>query len=156
MSRLAFTPVVGLCCVVLASCADPYEGRQAITGKITVKGAPLKEASIQFEPLDGQATRAGAGVTDGTYSIPRDAGLKPGKYLIRLTAGDGKTPTSDEEAGGPGGSTNIVSVDLIPADYGVASKQQVEVKDGGNNTFNIDLPFLNDPTKSVKKAKGKK
>ena len=131
----------------LAGCSDPYEGRLAVTGKVTVKGEPLKEASISFEPLDGQTTRAGGGVAAGAYAIPRDAGLRPGKYLVRLTAGDGKTPAGDPEAnaGGPGGNTNIVSVDLIPPDYGVSSKQTVTVTADGPNAFDFDLPALVTP-----------
>jgi hypothetical protein len=124
-----------------------------VSGKITVKGAPLKEASIQFEPMEGQDTRGGTGVTDGAYSIPRDAGLKPGRYLVRLTAGDGKTvDTTDEDATNPGG-TNIVSIDTIPPEFGSASKQVVTVKADGSNTFDLDLPFLLDPAKEAAKKK---
>ena len=135
----------------VVGCSDQYGGRQAVSGKVTVKGVPLKEASIQFEPMDGQDTRGGCGVVDGAYAIPRDAGLKPGKYLVRLTAGDGKTPQSDEEIAGPGGSTNIVSVDLIPPEYGSASKQEVTVTAEGPNTFDIDLPYLIDPAKKKRR-----
>jgi hypothetical protein len=152
MSRLALATLFGVGCTLLVGCGDPYEGRQAVSGTVTVKGVPLKEASIQFEPVDGQDTRAGGGVSDGKYQIPRDAGLKPGKYLVRLTAGDGKTVDADEDPTAPGG-TNIVSVDLIPPEYGSASKQQVEVTAGGANQFDFDLPGLVDPST---RRKGKK
>jgi len=131
--------------LAVPGCADSHGGRVAVSGKVTVKGQPLKDASISFEPLDGQDTRGGGGVADGAYAIPRDAGLKPGKYLVRLSAGDGKTPAGGDEAGGPGGSTNIVSVDLIPPDYGVSSTQKVTVTAAGPNAFDFDLPALNSP-----------
>lgn len=134
-----------LALAALPGCGDSYGGRLAVKGKVTVKGEPLKEASISFEPMDGQGTRSGCGVKDGAYALPRDAGLKPGKYLVRLTAGDGKTPTNAEEAGGPGGSTNIVSMDLIPPDFGIASKQTVTVTADGPNAFDFDIPALNQP-----------
>ena len=153
--RTARFAVVGLVAalVALPGCADSHGGRLAVRGKVTVKGEPLKEASISFEPLDGQGTRGGTGVTAGAYAIPRDAGLKPGKYLVRLTAGDGKTPAGDPEAeaGGPGGSTNIVSVDLIPPDYGVSSMQTVTVTADGPNAFDFDLPALNAPKPARKR-----
>lgn len=147
MRTALFTLVVAVFVAVVPGCGDSYGGRVTVTGKVTVKGEPLKEASISFEPLDGQGTRGGAGVTAGAYSIPRDAGLKPGKYLVRLTAGDGKTPAGNPEveAGGPGGNTNIVSIDLIPPDYGVSSKQTVTVTAEGPNAFDFDLPALVTP-----------
>jgi hypothetical protein len=74
--------------------------------------------------------------------IPRENGLKPGKYLVRVTAGDGITPvnTLDPELGpGPTGSTNIVSKDLVPPEWNAKSKQQVTVTKEGPNTFDFDI-----------------
>jgi hypothetical protein len=113
-----------------------------VTGAVTLQGQPLKDGSITFVPLANQGTQSGAAITDGAYAIPRSAGLKPGKYLVQITAGDGKTP-ADEEAGNPGGSTNIVSMDLIPEDWNVKSKQEVEVKPAGPNRFDFAIPKAN-------------
>ena len=77
----------------------------------------------------------GSAIANGEYALDRKGGLKPGKYRVRITAADGKTPASDEEAGAPGGSTNIVSVDLIPAEWNVNSTQQIEVTSSGDNTM---------------------
>lgn len=147
MHNLRRSPIFGLLFgFVCLGCSDPYPDRYEVSGKITVKGEAFKHAgSVSFEPLEGQTTRAGISFTDGMFTIPKDQGLKAGNYLVRLTAGDGKTPTVPEEAGGPGGSTNIVSVDLIPEDYGSRSKQQFEVKAGSPNRVEIDLPYLVDP-----------
>jgi hypothetical protein len=130
----------------LAGCSDRYGGRLAVRGEVKLAGQPLKEGSITFVPLDGQGTQSGGPVVAGAYSVPRASGLKPGKYLVQLTAGDGKTP-HDEEAAAPGGSTNIVSVDLIPEEWNTRSTQQVEVKKDGDNTFNFDVPRANAPRK---------
>jgi hypothetical protein len=145
--------VTALLAAATVGCSDQYGGRQAVSGKVTVKGAALKQATIEFIPQDGQDTRGGSPVVDGAYSIPRDAGLKPGKYLVRLTAGDGKTPQAEEEIAGPGGSSNIVSFDLIPPEFGVASKKEVTVTAEGPNTFDIDLPYLLDPAKEKKRKR---
>jgi hypothetical protein len=121
-----------------------------VSGTVTLEKQPLKDGSITFIPLDEQGTQTGCGIADGTYSIPRKNGLKPGKYLVQITAGDGKTPASDEEAAAPGGSTNIVSVDRIPPEWNTQSKKEVEVKANAKNKFDFDIP------KAVVIPKGKK
>jgi len=140
---LLFCPLVSIVAAFLAGCSDPYGGRMEVNGGVNLQGQPLKEGSILFEPLEGQGTQSGSSVTNGKYTIPRQSGLKPGKYLVRLTAGDGKTPAASQEAAAPGGSTNIVSMDLIPEDWNTKSKHQVEVKSSGGNTFDFDIPKMN-------------
>src|SRR5438552_5090261 len=98
-----FCSLVSIVAAVLAGCSDPYAGRMEVSGEVKLQGQPLKEGSILFEPLGGQGTQSGSSITNGKYTIPRQSGLKPGKYLVRLTAGDGKTPAATEEAAAPGG-----------------------------------------------------
>jgi hypothetical protein len=129
-------------------CADKYAGRYAVSGAVTLSGKPIKDgALVMFEPLDGQDTAGNATTSGGNYSIPREGGLKPGKYLIRVTAGDGKTavnpvdPDAGPGPGGPGsGGTNIVSKDLVPKEWNVASKQQVTVTADGPNKHDFNIP----------------
>ena len=135
-----FCPLV----VIAAGCTDPYAGQVEVTGHARLGGQPLRDGSISFEPLDGQGTQSGAAITNGEYKVPREHGLKPGRYRVRVTAGDGKTPAK-AEAASPGGSTNIVSRDLVPADWSTESKQEVEVKAGGVNTFDFDVPAIDSP-----------
>jgi hypothetical protein len=135
---------VFLAAVALAGCSDPYAGRQEITGAVTLAGQPLKAGTITFFPLDGQGTQSGSGIADGTYKVPRQTGLKPGKYRIEITAGDGKTSvTNPEEAGGPGGSRNIVSVDMVPEDWNTKSKREITVTSAGPNKFDFEIPNVN-------------
>ena len=148
MSRstaLAGVFMIGIA-ALLTGCGDQYAGRYAVSGKVTLKGGPpnLKDTQIIFEAIDRSlGSDSGAPVAlDGTYEIKRQNGLKPGKYRVRITSGDGKTPPNMEEAGNPGGSTNIVSFDLIPPEFGSKSTQEVEVKDSGKNEFNFDIPKL--------------
>jgi hypothetical protein len=126
----------------LTGCSDPYAGLQEITGSVKLVGEPLKDGSIAFVPLDGQGTQSGGPITNGEYIVPRKNGLKPGKYLVRITSGDGRTP-SNEEAGNPGGSTNIVSVDRIPDEWNGKSKQEVVVKSNAVNKFDFEIPNMN-------------
>jgi hypothetical protein len=144
----ALRPHVLTCLVLLplTGCSDPYAGRMEVTGTVILEGAPLKDGSISFHPLDGQSTESGAPIVDGEYKVPREHGLKAGKYLVRLTAGDGKTPAENEVAQ-PGGSTNIVSFDRIPAEWGYSSKKEYVVKADGPNKFDVDIPKAARPRK---------
>jgi hypothetical protein len=140
----------GVAMVALAAvgCGDPYDGRMEVSGTASLKGKPLPDGStVTFIPQDNQGTEGQALFNGGKYTIPRQNGLKPGKYLVRLSAGDGKTavdPTNPGEppAPGPGGrgSTNIISKQLIPADWGERSKQVVTVESDKPNVFAFDIP----------------
>ena len=137
-----------LCAASFAvGCSGRYGGRADVTGTVTLEGQPLKEGTIDFSPLDQQGTFSGAKIIDGNYAMTKGDGLQPGKYLVRISSGDGKTPASDEEIAAPGGSTNIVSIDLIPPEYNVASKEEREVKAGAVNKFDFNIPMANRPKK---------
>jgi hypothetical protein len=114
----------------------------ALHGEVKLAGEPLEQGQILFFPLGGQDTQGGSAVVKGAYRIERQHGLKPGKYLVRLTSGDGRTPVN-EEAGAPGGSTNIVSVDLIPEDWNVRSTHEIEVTSKGPNQFDFAVLKVN-------------
>jgi hypothetical protein len=138
--------LIGLA-VVLASaagCSDPSDGRMGISGMVKLKGQPIPEgAIIIFEPLESQGTGANMTLDGGGYNLPRQYGLKPGKYLVRITAGDGKTavnPVDSGEPPGPAGGSNIISKELVPPDWNVRSNQQITVTKDGPNKFDFDIP----------------
>jgi hypothetical protein len=130
--------------VFVAGCSDPYAGRFEVSGSAKLKGKPIPDgATVTFIPQDDQGTEGQAVFTGGKYLIPRPNGLKAGKYLVRLSAGDGKTatnPVNPDEPPGPGGGTNIISKELVPPDWGTRSKQTVTVTAAGPNTFDFDVP----------------
>jgi hypothetical protein len=66
-----------------------------VTGTVKLKGQPLKEGFISFSPLENQNTQAQVLIASGSYRMEQKHGLRPGKYLIRVSAGDGKTPVLD-------------------------------------------------------------
>ena len=140
-TRLASVLLTALISTLVSGCTNDYGGRQGVKGAVKLKGAALDSGTIEFVPLDGdRATQGGAVIANGSYSIPRESGLMPGKYRVIITAGDGRTPASNPDEGpGPTGR-NIVSVDRIPAEYNVDSKQEVEVTKAGPNVFNYDIP----------------
>lgn len=144
--RLGLKFVSFLAAVLAVGCEDQFAGREPVSGSVTLEGQPLKEGSIQLLPMADQDTQTGAAIVDGKFSVDKRDGLKPGLYLVRITSGDGVTPArgrpdaADEEIAGPGGNTNIVSVDRIPPDWSEASSQSVEVKAGIENVFQFDIP----------------
>jgi hypothetical protein len=137
--------------VVAAGCSDSYDGRVEITGAVKLVGEPIEDGTIQFKPLDNQETTGGAQIVKGEYKVPRQQGLKPGKYLVSISCGDGKTPVNLEDGAAPGPTiTNIVSVDRVPEDWNVRSTHEVDVKSNGVNKFNFDIPNVNPKLKRKK------
>jgi hypothetical protein len=127
----------------IAGCSDRYGGRVEVAGNVKLKGQPIKSGIVIFEPVDGQDTRASSPIHDGAYKIHRESGLKPGKYLIRVTAADGKTavnPLNPDEPPGPGGGGNIISKELVPAEWNVKSKEQRSVSSENPNKIDFDIP----------------
>jgi hypothetical protein len=133
-----------LACLIasLSGCGRSYGGRKAISGTVKLKGEPVNDGTIDFLPISGdQATKSGAQILNGSYKIPAEFGLLPGKYRVSITAGDGRT-RADAPADQPPGPTgaNIVSKDRIPKEYNIESTQEVEVTEKGPNVFNYDIP----------------
>ncbi len=136
------TPLIILT-TLFVGCSDPNGGRMEVSGAVKLKGKPLADGTVSFEPLDGQPTRATAMLTAGEFTIPKPTGLVPGRYLIRVSAGDGKTavnPVNPDNPPGPTGGTNIISKELVPADWNVDSKQEREIVKVGLNRFEFEIP----------------
>src|SRR5262245_50132665 len=123
-------------------CGPSAGGRQEVKGTIKLKGQLLDQGQITFIPISGNGTtKEGALITNGEYLIDRPHGLMPGTYRVSITSGDGRTPANASSDQGPGPTgANIISKDRIPPEYGVNSKQDVEVTDKKPNVFNFDIP----------------
>ena len=137
--RPAFLRALLPLALFVSACGDPHGGREEVSGAVRLGGEPLKDGSITFIPLDGQGTQGGGPITGGNYKLPRAGGLRPGRYLVRISAGGGKAPAGGE-AGAPGGPANTVSVDLLPPEWNVKPTRQVEVKEKGENRFDFTIP----------------
>ena len=130
--------------LALAGCADEHAGKTEVSGSVKLKGQPIKDgAQVEFVPLENQSTRFTAETKDGKYRVARAGGLLPGRYLVRVSLGDGKTAVNPVDAAappGPGGGANIVSKDLVPKDWNVNSKQERTVAADKANVFDFDIP----------------
>lgn len=127
--------------LALATCAGCGEAdrqnRLPVAGTVTFNGSPLSRGSIRFEPQDEpKAIVSGAMIVQGTYAIPKDRGLPPGKYLVCIHAAASAAQSSPDAAPGP--NTAASARELIPPEFNVKSTQVVEVQTGKNEfTFNI-------------------
>ena len=142
MSRRKLWPALIVLAVAAPGCSDSSPGRFEVSGKVLLKNQPLKTGIVMFEPLDGQDTAGNVMLDGGEYTIPREHGLKAGKYRVRVTAGDGKTavnPVNPDEPPGPGGGSNVISKELVPPSWNIQSKQEVTVTPNGPNTFDFDI-----------------
>lgn len=114
---------------------DPF-GRQPLKGVVTWNGKPIQFGSISLEPAEGQPAGATASISNGEFSIPREAGPCPGKYDVWLHAYDrvGERPADGSEA--------IPPKEILPAKYQAKPATQItieKVEEEQTNEFTFDL-----------------
>lgn len=111
-------------------------GRVAVSGNISLNGAPIQSGSIRFEPIAGQ-TASGSTITEGKYEIPAEKGLKPGEYrvFINATQPDAEQRSAEDLMNNPGPPKK----ELIPAKYNTKSDVKVEVTEAGPNQFDFPI-----------------
>ena len=116
--------------------------RCAISGAVTLDGKPVDGGNIQIDPLEAKQTSAsGALIRAGRYSIPRQTGLAPGKYRVRIywaeKVNTGIVPTI---TGDVGHNVNVTPPrELIPAKYNTESELTIEVRQSDANRFDFAL-----------------
>ncbi len=116
--------------------SDPLN-RQAVSGQITLDGAPLETGVVEFSPEDKDGRTGGATVTSGRYAIEQSQGLPPGKYRVRIYAAtNSSNPVSD---GPPGIAQGPPAQECIPASWNSQSQHIVEVLAKGHNTFEFTV-----------------
>ena len=128
---------LSLCLVILtAGCSDPSGGRAAVTGTVTLKGAPLKYGTIEFQSqAPTPECYSGAVVADGKYNVPAESGLLPGKYIVRVSStGDVSAAVEELPGEAPPPPANI-----IPPEYSTASQVTLEVT-GDDAQFDVAIP----------------
>ena len=128
-------------CLVVTWCGcgpgNPL-GRRAISGSVTLDGAPLDQGSIQFSPQQQQGgVGSGAVISNGGYTIAADKGLPPGKYLVRIFSAE--QPDVPVPKGPPGSVPIPPATERIPPEYNANSDKIVEVTAAGSNQFDFDI-----------------
>jgi hypothetical protein len=116
--------------------------RQAISGEVTLDGTPLVEGQITFDPKSkADGVPAFSKITDGRFSIDRDAGPTPGKYFVRIEAIDPSTaPAAAVKKPGEIRKFDLPGPkSIIPPQYNTATALDAEVKADAPNTYKFDL-----------------
>lgn len=131
------------------------DGRQNVSGSITLNGQPLTGmAGIKLDPVAGGDGGGQAQIMTGNYLMTGPDGVKPGKYIVRITA----SVDFDKSTGKPADNTlqfgNEVPVDVVPPEFNKESTIEFEVVDGKSSTFNYDIKTDYAP-KMPANAKGK-
>lgn len=120
----------------VVGCGAETGGRRPVSGKITLKGQPIDEGTIQFMAKDGAGGFGGAPIKDGQYEIPAKHGLTPGAYEVRISAPEKRSLPQEESPG----QAPPPAKDRVPSAYNVASKLEFQVPESGAGQFNFDVP----------------
>ena len=148
----------------LAGCggdSPDYPDTIPVTGKVTLDGKPVENASITLTPANkGEATRGARATSaaDGTFTVKTffsasyDAdGAVPGKYLVSVTKYEQKAPSSHGEAlqtmEGQSNQSKMQRAmamggeNVLPEKYASpeSSGLEIEVKAGQEKTLNLEL-----------------
>src|SRR5262245_15968805 len=134
--RILNPGLVGICsliaCLFVGCGGDPL-GRHAISGTVTLDGAPVAKGNLSLQPMEQQPTSSGAVIADGKYTIPRDQGLVAGKYRVSINASapGAKGDPADALPGMPAPPPK----ELIPPSWNTNSQQTIDVKKEGPFVF---------------------
>ena len=130
--------VVGL---VVTGCSKSRDDlpREPVAGTVTMDDQPLPEARIQFYPIGdaakSDAVGANAEVKDGQFAIPREDGLVPGRYRVKISRAEMKEAKDRKGADG----RKKMGPELIPARYNSKSDLEAEIKPGGAEPLKLEL-----------------
>lgn len=130
--------------LVLPACGGKKAMKtESVTGKVTLDGAPLAQATVYFSPVADGASAVGITNDAGEYKLQTaqgaaDAGTTPGSYKVFFTH---ETVVSPEQKNADGEVTKEeVTKSDIPAKYNSPDTSGFTadvVK--GKNTFDFDL-----------------
>ena len=115
--------------------------REPVSGGVTIDGKPLKSGIVSFVPTDPNGlTQANVAVIEGKYSVPKEQGLVPGKYDVKVSTADAQekqesTDISNDMPGMPPARAK----EAIPPMYNTNTKLSAEVKAGVPNDFQFAL-----------------
>ncbi|HEY2412576.1 MAG TPA: hypothetical protein VGI40_10055 [Pirellulaceae bacterium] len=126
------------CLVLCLGCsAENPRGRKALSGRVTLNGAPLDQGNIEFHPLFEGGLQSGARITAGNYSIPAHEGVLLGKHRVAI---EDFVPTPPMPAGYmPGDKLPPSPKAKVPPDWNNKSQHTIEVKQEGPFKFNFDI-----------------
>jgi|GEM_PF-256864 len=138
-----FSTTVSFLAVHLSGCSQSTSDapkRAAISGQIKFQGMPVEEGMITFAPVaPNVGPSTGAKISNGAYSIPKDAGPVIGANRVEITAYQ-KTGRKIE-AGTPNPPGTMVDElkSIIPKEYNTKSSLIAQIKSENNKDIDFDL-----------------
>ena len=112
-------------------------GRKAVSGKVTLDGAPLGQGNIELHPMFQGGVQSGGVITNGSYAIPAHEGVIPGKYRVSIID---FVPTPPLPPGHmPGDVLPPSPPPKVPAEWNGKSQKTIEVTKEGPFTFDFDI-----------------
>jgi hypothetical protein len=122
--------------VACAGCSGGLN-KSAVKGTVKFKkGAVIEQGMIEFSPVDSKSgNQSGARISDGAYEIPREKGLRPGKYIVRISAPSGLLSGQ----GAPGSGKMELPKERVSEKYNAKSKLEVEIKPEPLQTFDFEV-----------------
>jgi len=111
-----------------------------VSGEVSYKGAPIKEGTIEFIPIEGtDGPTVGATIIDGAYDVPAAKGpLAAGTYRVKLWCmrDTGKFPPGPRYP-----KSTTIRESVFPSEYNIDSKLQVKIDANANpNRVDFHLP----------------
>jgi hypothetical protein len=124
---------------ILTGCG-PSSDRLAVSGEVTLDGAPLDQGAVRLTSTGTEKLRAsGAMIQNGEFHIPQEKGLPPGTYLVEISAPDLSVPPVVYK-GAPGEPTlPPTAPERIPPEFNVNSKKTVDVSADSDNHFVFEI-----------------
>jgi hypothetical protein len=128
------TPV--LLAIWCGGCSGGNTGGAAVSGSVTLDGAPIEDGTISFQP-DGEGAPAGGKITKGQYSVK---GVSTGRNRVHVevpgpkrTAAEaraerGKAPATSVQNPTVGAQGNDQTVDIEPGEQ----KKDIQLQKGGS------------------------
>lgn len=126
--------VVAALVLLAVGCSRGGPEIASVSGRVTMDGKPLPNASVVFIPENGRPAGANTDA-DGRYVLNFSQGRKgaiPGKSMIRIMTLRDPTPGED-------GKSIPGSKETVPARYNTATELTFDVQAKKRNVANFDL-----------------
>ncbi|MEZ6062551.1 MAG: carboxypeptidase-like regulatory domain-containing protein [Planctomycetaceae bacterium] len=163
--RVLLPAIVGLALLPIVGCGGANDRLETspVSGTVTVDGAPVAGASVNFHPVSETKSREAYGITNdqGEFSLTTyddGDGAVPGTYLISITKREVKkgldpstlTPSGPDNPGsaeyakmmiGNNRESAFEDTGAVPAQYQDKESSGLKrtVDAGGGNVFNFEL-----------------
>lgn len=134
VSNAARFAAMVVCLLALAGC-QPHA--VAISGTVTLDGAPLDEAMLMLVPAIEGPKKVMARIVGGSYAVPAERGLEPGEYRVEVVDDPRLAPPT---AGMAAAHAPPAKRRAFPYHYSDDSPLRIHVKaDAGPQVFDFQL-----------------